>query len=77
MILKVVTPYSSGQCYADIPRQLLHKKGKHTHYDKNLMKAALIFPLFIDTDFYIYVFTKYFSEGNASYAYAKKYVAYS
>ena len=41
------------------------------------MKAALIFPLFIDTDFYIYVFTKYFSEGNASYAYAKKYVAYA
>lgn len=41
------------------------------------MKAALIFPLFIDTDFYIYDFTKYFSEGNASYAYAKKYVAYA
>lgn len=41
------------------------------------MKAALIFPLFIDTDFYIYVFTKYFSEGNASHAYAKKYVAYA
>lgn len=40
-------------------------------------EGSINFPLFIDTHFYIYVFTKYFSEGNASYAYAKKYVAYA
>ena len=40
-------------------------------------EGSINFPLFIDTHFYIYVFTKYFSEENASYAYAKKYVAYA
>lgn len=76
MILKVVTPYSSGHA-TQIYRANCFIKKENTLIMTTPNKVALIFPLFIDTDFYIYVFTKYFSGGNASYAYAKKYVAYA
>ena len=76
MILKVVIPYSSGHA-TQIYRANCFIKKENTLIMTTPNEGSINFPLFIDTHFYIYVFTKYFSEGNASYTYAKKYVAYA